>query len=148
MIKISTKVRYGLRALVDLAAQNAPGPVFLKSIADRQKISRNYLDALFCALRCAGIVRSVRGASGGYFLNGDPGQIRVLDVVKALEGRPVVVECIDRKAVCDRASECSTRDVWVQMRDAIEASLAEVSLKDLVKRGGEKKGPLCLMYYI
>ena len=146
-MKLPTKVRYGLRAMVDLASHEGNKPVFLNSIAGSQGISRSYLDALFARLRSAELVRSVRGAAGGYCLKKAPENIKVLDIVLALDGRPVLVDCLE-DGFCDRTSTCATREVWERVREAIESTLSAVTLKDLVLRMNEKKMEGSVMYYI
>jgi len=148
VIKLPTKVRYGLRAMVALASHEGKKPVFLKSIAGSQDISRSYLDALFAQLRSAGLVRSVRGAAGGYSLARPPEKISVLDVLTVLDGKPALVDCLDQESACDRTSICPTREVWDSVRDAIESILTGITLKDLVNRMNEKKAEGAPMYYI
>jgi len=148
MIRLSTKVRYGVRAMVDLASHNGGGPLFLNSIARQEGVSRNYLDALFSSLRTARLVRSVRGASGGYLLSKDPADINILDIVTALEGKPVFVDCLENEDVCDRSNICPTRDLWIKARAGLEKTLSETTLQDLVKVAREKQKTNKNMYYI
>lgn len=134
--------------MVDLASQNGGEPIFLNSIAKQQDISRNYLDALFSSLRTARLVRSVRGASGGYLLSRDPAEIRILDIVTALEGKPVFVDCLDNEGICDRSEICPTRDLWIKARAGLEKILSETTLQDLVEVAKEKQKMNKNMYYI
>lgn len=131
MLKLSTKTRYGMRAMIDLALKNGNAPVFLNNIAKSQNISRNYLDALFANLRSSGLIRSMRGASGGYLLNKPPAEITALDIVMALDGKPLLVDCIDNTNVCDRTEHCAARDLWMKTGQAIEATLSGSTLEDL-----------------
>ncbi len=134
--------------MVDLALQNGGEPIFLNSIAKQQDISRNYLDALFSSLRTARLVRSVRGASGGYLLSKDPAEIKILDIVTALEGKPVFVDCLDNDGICDRSEICPTRDLWIKARAGLEKILSETTLQDLVQVAKEKQKMNKNMYYI
>jgi Rrf2 family cysteine metabolism transcriptional repressor len=134
--------------MIDLASQNGGDPIFLNSIARQQGISRNYLDALFSSLRTARLVRSVRGASGGYMLSRDPVDINILDIVTALEGKPVFVDCLEDKSVCDRCDICPTRDLWMKAREGLEKTLSSTTLQDLVLVAREKQKMNKNMYYI
>jgi len=141
MLKLSTKTRYGLRAMIDLAQHSNGEPVFLSAIARRQGISRNYLDALFASLRQAGMVRSVRGATGGYFLAAPPEETKVLDIVRALEGSPVIVDCLEKEGSCARSGSCSARPLWKRLRATIEGVLSETTLGQLAGPArGDGKG--------
>jgi Rrf2 family protein len=137
-----------MRAMVNLAMLGGNGPVFLNTIAKNQGISRNYLDALFSNLHMAGLVRSVRGASGGYILNRDPSQISALDIVTALEGKPVLVDCLENRSLCERTEHCATRDLWMKLRTLMEQTLAETQLSDLVASSRKKEHQSVQMYYI
>jgi Rrf2 family cysteine metabolism transcriptional repressor len=148
MIRLSTKVRYGVRAMIDLASHNGGEPIFLNSIARQEGISRNYLDALFSSLRTARLVRSVRGASGGYLLGKDAADINVLDIVTALEGKPVFVDCLESEGLCDRSGICPTRDLWMKARQGLEKTLSETTLQDLVRISKEKQKTNKDMYTI
>jgi len=134
-MKISTRGRYGLRAMVDLAANGDGGSVTLKSIAERQGIPENYLEQLISPLKKAGYVRSTRGALGGYALNKPAGEISVGDVLRALEGDMRPVECVSEEAAgsCGKAGceSCVTRPVWRKMYDSINNVLESFSLADL-----------------
>lgn len=113
-MKLSTKGRYGLKAMYDLALNYGDEPVSLKSIAERQGISENYLEQLMANLRKAGLVRSIRGAYGGYLLSREPSKITVGDVLRALEGPIGLVDCVlEQDAVkCLKYENCITRTVW------------------------------------
>ena len=148
MLRLSTKTRYGTRAMINLAMLDGNGPVFLNTIATSQEISRNYLDALFSNLRTSGLVRSVRGASGGYILNKEPAQITALDIVMALEGKPILVDCLENKSLCDRSKCCAARDLWLRTRKAVETTLSGTTLGDLVTTAREKEKEDEKMYYI
>jgi len=140
-VKLSTKGRYGVAAMYDLAMHYGEGPISLKSVALRQEISEHYLEQLMGTLRKAGYVKSVRGAQGGYELTKDPSQISVGDIIKVMEGPIAPVDCLltdeSTNAYCQRADDCVTRGVWVKVRDSITGVLDSISLADLCE--GEKK---------
>ncbi|AEY66449.1 Rrf2 family transcriptional regulator [Clostridium sp. BNL1100] len=139
-MKVSTKGRYGLRAIVDLAAHESEGQVSLKSVAERQRLSENYLEQLFSSLKKSGLVKSIRGAQGGYLLARPADKITVGDILRSLEGTLCPVECIDPDvpASCDRADECVTADVWAKIRDKINEVVDSITLADLVSELGNK----------
>ncbi len=133
-LKVSTKGRYGLRAIVDLAVHNKDGQVSLKSVAERQGLSENYLEQLFSSLKKSGLVKSIRGAQGGYLLAKSPEDISVGDVLRSLEGTLCPVDCIDIEAPvnCDKADICVTAAVWAKIRDKINEVVDSISISDLV----------------
>ncbi len=135
-MKVSTKGRYGLKAMVDLAV-NCKGNlcVSLKSIAERQGISEAYLEQLMAVLKKNGFVKSIRGAQGGYILEKDLEEISVGDILRALEGPLNVVECVsDKKNVsCGSGTckKCVTKNVWEKISDSLSEVVDSISLKDL-----------------
>jgi Rrf2 family protein len=133
-MKISTKGRYGLRLLIDVALHQDKGPVILRDIAERQSISEKYLWQVITPLKSAGIVASVRGAHGGYTLAREPDAISLLDVVSALEGPVTLVDCVDKAEACNRNAECAARDVWSTLGARLRDMMAAISLKDLVEQ--------------
>ena len=133
-MRLSTKTRYGLRALVDLAMQEAGRPVMLRKISERQCISKKYLDNIFSSLRVAGLLRTVRGASGGYLLARPASEIQLSEVVAALEGSVAPVDCTQNEELCPRSVDCAARELWVGLEAAIFKVLEGRSLQDLVKR--------------
>jgi Rrf2 family protein len=133
-MKMSTRGRYGLRVMMALAARYGQGPVPVDTIARDQDLSGQYIHILFMGLRSAGLVRSVRGPSGGYELARDPTSITVLDVVSALEGRITPVECVADSGSCPRAGRCVARDVWCAVAAAIDGVLAGLTLGQLAAR--------------
>ncbi len=134
-MKVSTKGRYGLEAIVDLAAHSTEGHINLKSISERCGISEAYILQIFLVLRRAGIVDSIRGAQGGYFLAGDPSEITVGDVLTALEGPLVPVACIIEgdETSCDRYKSCATRGLWESIKHALSDVANSITIEDLVK---------------
>lgn len=131
---VSTRGRYGVRALHELARSHGRGPVSLKEIARRQGLSEHYLEQLMGALRRAGLVRSVRGAHGGYLLGREPSDISVGDVLRVLDGPLVPSDCAGHdEAVthCGRVEGCVARDIWVKIHDSIRQVVDSITLDDL-----------------
>ncbi len=147
-MKLSTRGRYGTMALLDLALHQAEQPVLLRDIAQRQQISLPYLEHLITPLVAAGIVRSTRGARGGVSLARPPEQIKLSEVLQLLEGSIAPVECIDNPGICKRSELCVTRDIWGELKQAIDGVLESTTLQDLVERQRRKEQPEAAMYYI
>ncbi len=147
-MKLSTRTRYGVRALVDLALHDNKGPVQVKDIAEREEISEKYLEHLMSILKGAGFVRSVRGARGGYLMAKPTADVNLYEVVNVLEGSLAPAECVTDAEVCHRSSFCVTRDVWGEIQDVINNVLKSITLEDLCQREKEKKHPGAGMYYI
>lgn len=133
-MRLSTKGRYGLRAMLDIAQKQESGPVAIHTIAERQNISGRYLEQLLIPLKQAGLVKSVRGAQGGYILGKNPAQITVGDIIRILEGPIAPVDCVSEvnPDECIRAEKCVTRQVWSRLRDSISNILDSYTLEDLV----------------
>ncbi|SHJ98247.1 RrF2 family transcriptional regulator [Hespellia stercorisuis] len=138
-MKLSTKGRYGLRALVDLAQYSEQEPVSITSIAARQGISERYLEQLMCLLKKAGLVRSIRGAGGGYVLDKEAADISVGDVLRALEGSLDPVECsgLHPSEGCRSSDVCVTKYVWQKINDSINHTVDEIKLDQLVAESRE-----------
>jgi len=147
-MKLSTKVRYGVRAMVDLALHSNGKPVLVQSIAERQEISRKYLENLLVSLKTAGIVRSLRGARGGYVLARPAEDITMEELVIALEGPPTLIDCLEDPAACHRVDFCATRDLWKEMTLSLRSLLKRTTLADLADRAKEKIDAAGSMYYI
>ena len=142
-MKLSTKGRYGLRALIDLAVHSDGGtPVSIMSISARQDLSERYLEQLMAMLKKAGIVRSIRGAGGGYVLARDTRDISVGDVLRALEGKLDPVDCagLDPGGECRAADSCVTKYVWKRINESINRTVDEIRLDQLVAES-RKKNP-------
>ena len=133
-MKLSTRARYGTRALLDLARHQGKEPVQLKDIANRQNISLHYLEHIIAPLVGARIVRSTRGARGGLQLIRHPREIKLSEVVRLLEGATAPVECVSNPEGCPRADFCVTREVWSEMKKAMDDTLNSITLQDLVER--------------
>jgi Rrf2 family cysteine metabolism transcriptional repressor len=138
-LKLSTRSRYGTRALLDLAEHQRGKPVQLKDIARRQNISLHYLEHIITPLVSAGLVRSTRGARGGLNLTRKPKDVKLSEVVQLLEGVNTPVDCIENPQSCDRADHCVTRDVWNEVKNAIDTTLESITLEDLLKRQKQKE---------
>lgn len=150
---ITTKGRYGTKALFELALRYGDGPVPLREVAATQGLSEHYLEQLFAPLRRAGLVQSVRGAQGGYVLARPPEEITVGDVLRVLEGPIAPTECSlggPDYAIryCGERSLCVAQDVWVKVRKAIEGVVDNITLADLVRQEREARQRMASMYYI
>lgn len=137
-MKVSTRTRYGIRAILELAQNERKGPLQIKIIARRQDISAKYLEQLMAILKSAGFVRSIRGSRGGYILAKSPTQIKISDVFDCLEGSVTTVECIESENYCARTADCVTRQLWMQVQQAIKNVLKSITLQDLVDRAKDK----------
>jgi Rrf2 family cysteine metabolism transcriptional repressor len=144
-MKLTTKGRYGTRALVDIALHNDNGPVPLKDVAQRQQISLPYLEHLITPLIEGGIVRSTRGIGGGVSLAKPPEDVRLSEVIGLLEGSLAPVKCIADPQLCDRSEFCAARDIWCELKAAMDGVLQSTTLQDLMERQKTKGQP---MYYI
>ena len=138
-MKLSTKGRYGIRAMLDLAQHYDEGLVLVKDVAARQQISERYLEHLFLSLKTAGLVRSVRGAHGGFMLKISPDRIRLIEIIRVSEGPLALVECVCDAGVCSRSAKCAARDVWVELQSVMDAMLASLTLRDLLERQQAKE---------
>ncbi len=140
-MKISTKGRYALRLMIDLAENSNGNPVSLKDVAKRQGISDKYLEQIISVLNKAGYVRSVRGAQGGYLLKSDPETYTVGMILRQTEGSLAPVSCIeDDEIICDRQEQCVTSIVYKKINDAISNVVDNITLQDLVDWQSEKNG--------
>lgn len=138
-MKLSTKGRYGLRAMVDLVVHSEEEPVSIASIAARQHISESYLEQLLAKLKRSGLVGSVRGAGGGYVPSRPAEEISVGDVLRALEGSLDLVDCpgLAEENVCSGADVCVTKYVWKRINDSINRTVDEIKISDLVRESRE-----------
>ena len=133
-MKLSTRARYGTKALLDLALQNANEPVLLRSIAQRQKISLSYLEHLIAPLSAAGIIGSIRGPQVGIRLKKEPKDINLAEVVKLLEGSIAPAECLNNPKTCDESNYCVTRELWNELYSAMNGVLESTTLQDLIDK--------------
>lgn len=135
-MKISTRGRYGLKAMVDIAANSQSGCVSLKSIAERTNLSESYLEQLIAPIKKAGLVKSVRGANGGYTLAKTPQEISVGDILRVVEGPLELVECLSNNESCGMGdcSCCTTKDVWARLSDSVTSTADNISLSELINQ--------------
>ncbi|MDP4177504.1 MAG: Rrf2 family transcriptional regulator [Bacillota bacterium] len=131
-MKLSTKGRYGVKAMVDLAIHYCNEPESIKNISERQNVSEYYLEQLFSQLRKAKLINSIRGAQGGYVLSRPPEQINIREVMEVLEGPIEISDCIEGE-VCDNADCCATRLLWARIKESINSVMETTTLKDMVE---------------
>lgn len=150
ILRLSTKGRYGLRAMLDIAMHTDDGPVAVHQIAEREGLSDRYLEQLMSPLKKAGLVKSVRGSQGGYALSRGPEEITVGDIIRTLEGPIAPVDCVseDHPESCNRSDICVTRVVWTKVRNAIAETLDSFTLADLVIESQKIATRERQMYYI
>jgi Rrf2 family protein len=137
-MKLSTRGRYGVRMMMDLALRHGEGPILLKDIAQRQEISEKYLWQLINPLKRAGLVNSLRGAHGGYILGKAPEAISLKEILQVLEGPLCLVDCVDNPSLCDRASSCISRDIWGEASKKMVQALEEATLAVMVEKQKKK----------
>ncbi len=138
-MKISTKGRYALRLMLDLATYNTGEPVSIKDIAKRQQISEKYLEQIISILNKAGYVRSIRGAQGGYLLKKEPKEYTVGMILRLTEGDLAPVSCVGQEgAECERRDACVTVRIWEQINDAVNQVVDNITLENLVEWQAEK----------
>lgn len=147
-MKISTKGRYGLRAMMDLAIHQKDVPVYLSGIAKRQAISEKYLEQIFATLQSAGLVRTVRGRKGGYLLTRPADKISLREVFTILEGPCNLVTCISEPSTCERSPRCATRELWQLLGAKMDEVLSGMTLADLAERQKQMGTQEEAMYYI
>ena len=141
-MKLSTRGRYGARALVELAKIHGQGPLSLKEIASRQNIPLKYLEQIAMVLKDAGIVKSVRGPSGGYELSKSPGDLTLLEIIEVLEGSMSFVRCVKDPNSCSQVESCAFNDLWKRVAQETRKILRSVTLADMAKSDTEKKNSL------
>jgi len=139
-MKVSTRGRYGLRAMVELAKHRGEGAIPLRKIAGKQDISEQYLEQLFSNLRKSGLIESVRGAKGGYLLKESPENISVKEIIISLEGPIAPVECVlDSEDACEYKNDCVTNILWDKLKSCIDDMLGSITLKDLLDETLERE---------
>jgi Rrf2 family protein len=138
-MKISTKGRYALRLMLDIALHCGEGqPVPIRDVAERQGLSDKYLEQIVTPLSRAGLVRSVRGAGGGYLLSRKPEEYTVGDILRVLEGDLAPVSCVENAQCCGLADQCVSMEVWEQIQTAINSVVDHITLADMMRRYYEK----------
>jgi Rrf2 family transcriptional regulator, iron-sulfur cluster assembly transcription factor len=138
-MRITTKGRYGLRAVINLAKTKHTRPVSIGSIASQENVSSEFLEQIFFKLKKAGLIRSIRGPGGGFVLNRAPGEISVQDILEAVgETRGLTPCTLRRKTLCDRAEPCAAHDIWTGLQKTMEDYLTHVTLKDILAKNGKQ----------
>ena len=135
-MKLSTRTRYGTRALVELAWAWPDAPVSVRDMAKSQKLSVKYLENILVPLKSAGLVTAARGVKGGYKLTRAPEKVRLSDIYEVLEGSSAPVACVDDPESCPLRKDCPTRDVWCRLGQAVQDVLDGTTLADLAKKKG------------
>ncbi|WP_373898537.1 RrF2 family transcriptional regulator [Haloimpatiens sp. FM7315] len=130
-MKLSTKGRYGVKAMVDLAVHYGDKPVSIRSISERQSVSEYYLEQLFSPLRKSGLIKSIRGAQGGYVLNRTPQDITIADIMEVLEGPVEISDCVDKNS-CNNIDCCATRLLWKKIKQSIDSVTTSITLQDMI----------------
>ena len=131
-MKISTKGRYGLRILIDLARHDNSKPRLIRDIARTQQISEKYISRLVIALRRAGLIRSVRGVNGGFHLAKLPAEITLLEILEVMEGPVAIVECVSETPKCGRHSHCGAHTIWQQLNDNLRSMMSAITLEEIL----------------
>jgi Rrf2 family protein len=141
-MKLSTKGKYGVRAVFEIARHYGQGPITIKEIARNQGISFSYLEQILHKLGKAGVIESVRGPAGGYLLSRKPGELTIGDIVRALEGPIALSHCLEpgESEECYQADDCVARMVWAKVGAKIEEALDSISFNDLVQQ--EQNAPV------
>lgn len=147
-MELSTRTRYGTRALVELALADANEVVSTRQVAEQQNISFKYLEQIMSALRAGGLVKSRRGQHGGYTLARRPENITLLQVYRVLEGSPAPSQCVDSPGDCPRGRTCAVRETWVEVSESIQDVLSNTTLRDLSKRQRETQAGAEASYHI
>lgn len=141
-MKVSTRGEYGVRAMVALARHHGEGPMSIADIAKESSVPPAYLEQLVAPLRRAGIVKSKRGAHGGYILARSPELVRVGDVYRVMEGPVAPMDCVSENVddqTCPLIDGCETRPIWLKVRDSIVEALDSTTLADLLAQGGRSE---------
>jgi Rrf2 family protein len=138
-VKLSTKGRYGVRLMFDLALHYGEGAVSLKDVAKRQEISEKYLWHLIPPLKNAGLINSIRGSHGGYVLAKPPRLISVKEILQILEGSMCLVECTDQPSLCKRSTNCVAREVWAEVTDRMLEALESFTLEGMIEKEKRKR---------
>ncbi len=141
MIKLSTKGRYGTRLMLNLAKHynDRKEAIILKSVSDEEEISIRYLEQIIIPLKISKLVKSIRGAGGGYTLARKPAEIKVSEILQALEGTCCLVDCVEDEDYCDRVNICATHDIWEKASTLLHDYFDKTTLQDLMTQEKKKK---------
>jgi Rrf2 family protein len=137
-LKFNTKVRYGIRAMVEIALDETDNGVLQKDIAERQKISVKYLDHIIPALKTAGLVVNKGGRKSGYIITRKPAEIRLLEIYNAFEPGVVIVDCISHNYICELSNKCGAKDFWAGLNNVIIRYFESYTVEDLIKEHKSK----------
>ena len=143
-LKLSTKCRYGARAIFEIAKNYGKRPTKRKDIEQTQEISESYLENILLALKSNGLIDTVRGAQGGYQLGRAPSAVTLFQIVEALEGSLDLVDCLADSASCNRIDNCTMRGVWSDLKKAMEETLSRVTLQDLLDKNKTEALSFCI----
>ena len=136
-MKLSTKYRYGSRAILEIAKRYGDGPIKRKELVRILDIPDSYLENILVAMKNGGLINTTRGANGGYVMAVDPSMITLYDVIKAMGGDEAPVICLEDEAACSKVGTCTTRDVWKRMKNAMDNSLKENTIAQLISQEGQ-----------
>ena len=137
-MRLLTRSRYAVRAILDLAMNQDDKPVFIRQIAEREGLSERYLENLFLQLKRAGILESSKGRGGGFRLAKPPEEITILEIVEVVEGKISLVACVEDESVCENVDICAPHDLWKELAENIRDFLRNYTLKDLIELQREK----------
>jgi len=138
-MRISTRGRYSTRLMLELAIHYGEKPVLLKDISSSQEISLKYLAQLIIPLKIAGLLKATRGAHGGYFLARHPKDIKLSEIIAAVEGSLNIIECVDNHNICSRSDVCTLRGIWTEVSNKFFETLDSYTLQHILEREMEKK---------
>ena len=148
-MKLNSKIRYGLRTMIELAMNMKGKGVFQKEIAERQEISFKYLDQIIAALKASGLIENYEGRMSGYRLSRNPERISVYDVYKAFESEMVIIDCLKDEGICSREHHCATKEFWKGLNKLIVDYLESTDLEQLARKQKQlNKADTSNMYYI
>ncbi|OHD07278.1 MAG: hypothetical protein A2Y34_07160 [Spirochaetes bacterium GWC1_27_15] len=141
-MKLSTRSRYGVRLMFELAVNYNKGAMQLNDISSKEEISEKYLSQIVIQLRLSGLINSIRGSQGGYLLAKRPEEITIKDIVESLEGGLDIVDCVEDQTTCKRSTICVTQMVWKKLSATIKETLNSIKLSDLVEWDKSRKQEL------
>jgi Rrf2 family protein len=147
-MKLSKEIRYGTRAMIELAGAHPDEALSAKEIAQRQRISVKFLEQILRTLKNAGLLKALRGVQGGYMLARPPQSIRVSDIFKAIEGDLLLVECVEEAELCPMTETCAIRDTWTELVTKLKSVLEGTTLESLLERQRRKSQYHTDIYYI
>ena len=136
---ISSRCRYATRAMIEIAKQYGKDPVPLKTIEEKQHISRQYLQQLMPALKREGLIRASKGKNGGFMLARPPAKIKIGEIVRAQEGEIAIVDCVADKDLCNFQGQCPSRDIWVEASRRLNDYFDSMTLEDVLESWKKKK---------